>query len=270
MNRKEFEELEVVLIDTLEEKGFNGIDVSLEISLFEYGLLVKPSEDKKEFDCIIGSNSDDNGNFKEFSYASITKQFLFDFINCKEWVNKKDLKSFYESNDTNKKECLLLINEFSPMIINDIISYWGIVEFFDIGATDHIFLENYQYDCLNDYYDELTDLNDELKELETNLEELPEFDRDDYKTGFDEMLDDGESITVAGIEFEPSDILKECDPTAYRCYFNDYVFSYEDEYNNTVEEFETEIENKKEEITDKKQEILSQLEDIPQIDLEDE
>ncbi|MGV2479765.1 UNVERIFIED_CONTAM: hypothetical protein IGO34_23300 [Salmonella enterica subsp. enterica serovar Weltevreden] len=46
-----------------------------------------------------------------------------------------------------------------------------------------------------------------------------EFDPEDR---FDEMLDElYESITVAGIEFEPSRILKECDPIAYRVYLYD-------------------------------------------------
>jgi hypothetical protein len=35
---------------------------------------------------------------------------------------------------------------------------------------------------------------------------------------FDEMLDEGDKvITIAGYTFSPSQVLKECDPTAYRC-----------------------------------------------------
>jgi hypothetical protein len=270
MDKTEFEELEIKLIDTLEEEGYNGVDMSLETSLFEYGLLCKPSDDKKEYDLIVGVNVNEDSSFKSFSYDSISKQFLFDFFRGKEWASKEKLKGFYESNDITKKQYLIMINEFSPMIINDLFSYWGAYEFIDQSETDHIFLEDYQKECLDEYFEELEDLESELKDLETELEDRDEFNRDDYYNSFDESLDDGDSITVAGIEFEPSDILKECDPTAYRCYFNDYVSYYEDEENDKISEMEQDITDKKEEVTDKEQEIQSELEEISQIELEEE
>ena len=40
---------------------------------------------------------------------------------------------------------------------------------------------------------------------------------------FDEYLNDShEPVMIAGILFYPADILKECDPIAYRCYLNDF------------------------------------------------
>lgn len=44
-----------------------------------------------------------------------------------------------------------------------------------------------------------------------------------HQERFDDLLDSSyESVTVAGIEFPASKILKECDPIAYRCAYNDW------------------------------------------------
>ena len=42
---------------------------------------------------------------------------------------------------------------------------------------------------------------------------------------WDDLLDEayGPTIRIAGIEFYPHKILRECDPVAYRCYFNDWA-----------------------------------------------
>lgn len=43
---------------------------------------------------------------------------------------------------------------------------------------------------------------------------------------FDEMLDEThEPVTLMGLEWAPSEILREMDPTAYRCEFNDWTDS---------------------------------------------
>jgi hypothetical protein len=40
---------------------------------------------------------------------------------------------------------------------------------------------------------------------------------------YDSMLDSEGLVTVAGMVFYPSDVLKEMDPIAYRTNFNDYM-----------------------------------------------
>lgn len=50
-----------------------------------------------------------------------------------------------------------------------------------------------------------------------------EIDPDDYKNDYDDALDEGGTVVVGGCEFFPSRILRELDPIAYRCGFNDYV-----------------------------------------------
>lgn len=45
----------------------------------------------------------------------------------------------------------------------------------------------------------------------------------DREAAFDAMLDDCGTVTVAGMEFWPSAIIREMDPIAYRCGVNDYA-----------------------------------------------
>lgn len=46
----------------------------------------------------------------------------------------------------------------------------------------------------------------------------------DLEVIFDEMLNDThQAIRILGLDFDPSTILKECDPIAYQCYFNDWL-----------------------------------------------
>ncbi|ACY35960.1 hypothetical protein CMP1-68 [Clavibacter phage CMP1] len=49
------------------------------------------------------------------------------------------------------------------------------------------------------------------------------------KDAFAELLDEDGPVTVAGIEFNPSDILKSCDPIAFRVGISDYESSMVDD-----------------------------------------
>jgi chromosome segregation ATPase len=61
----------------------------------------------------------------------------------------------------------------------------------------------------------------ELKELEKEIDSF-ELDPDDYEDGYCNMLDESYPELFNML---PSYILKECDPTAYRCGLLDYVDS---------------------------------------------
>ncbi len=63
---------------------------------------------------------------------------------------------------------------------------------------------------------ELDQLKQELEELK---DELENFDQEEQ---FKESLDEWQHIEIAGIDFAPSEILKECDPIAYSCSLSDY------------------------------------------------
>jgi len=47
---------------------------------------------------------------------------------------------------------------------------------------------------------------------------------------FEDALDCEGPVMVAGIAFNRSTILRECDPIAYNCYLNDYIDSLQDEF----------------------------------------
>ena len=72
--------------------------------------------------------------------------------------------------------------------------------------------------------------------------------------GFDDMLDqDYETLKIGYLEFYPSQVLRECDPTAYRCMISDYQSSeldnakWELENNGEIEINGTSFEIKEEE-----------------------
>ena len=99
----------------------------------------------------------------------------------------------------------------------------------------------------------------EIENLELNVSEL-KYDIDGFEYSmteaeFDDYLDElGEQHTSVG-SFYPSDILKNCDPVAYRCAKSDYEgnFDLDDctEYTDMVEELESlesELESLKDEL----------------------
>lgn len=63
-----------------------------------------------------------------------------------------------------------------------------------------------------------------IEQLSNKIENF-EIDPDDYKSDYDDVLDEGGAVAVGGCEFFPSRILRELDPIAYRCGLNDYVDS---------------------------------------------
>ena len=57
---------------------------------------------------------------------------------------------------------------------------------------------------------------------------------DDYDA-YDESLDSEGTVSVMGLEFYPSQIIKELDPTAYRCGYNDWVDSDQNDLEDALE-----------------------------------
>ena len=86
--------------------------------------------------------------------------------------------------------------------------------------------------------EKIAEVKEQIEMLEKQISEW-EPDIDEYEDRFCEMLDDDEErIFVAGIELAPSYVLKECDPTAYRCCLLNYVDSLELEPVDLIEELE--------------------------------
>ena len=102
------------------------------------------------------------------------------------------------------------------------------------------------------------------KEIEALQNEIDSFEYSISESDFDEMLDcEGEQHTSVG-SFYPSDILKNCDPTAYRIYKSEYESSFNlddcEEYTDLKDELEL-LENDLESLNDELDELNDQLDD---------
>lgn len=102
--------------------------------------------------------------------------------------------------------------------------------------------------------------------------DLENFDKGDYvdPDGYDEMLDSDGDVSVCGMMFEPSRIIKELDPIAYDCGLSDYVDSVSDddipeyvelesqieECEENIEEFESELEDLESELEELEEDVL--------------
>ena len=92
-----------------------------------------------------------------------------------------------------------------------------------------------------------------------------ELDPDDFAGQFDELLDESGTVEAGGYSFYPSRILKELDPTAYRCSLNDFVDSFDVEDSDEYKELQEEIDQLKSDIEDLESEIEdleSEIEDL--------
>ena len=102
---------------------------------------------------------------------------------------------------------------------------------------------------------DIEDKQGEIATAQSNVETF-EYTCDDAQ--FDDFLDDVEqSVYICGIEFYPSDILKNCDPTAYRCGKSDYESNFDlencEEYRDMLdklEDLESELEDLESELED--------------------
>lgn len=119
----------------------------------------------------------------------------------------------------------------------------------------------------------LETLKAQIAKLESSIEgaqsnitakqsEIDNFEYECSESEFDEMLDDcHETYNLGGMTFYPSDILKSCDPVAYRCGKSDYESNYDlndcEEYNDLKGELES-LEN---ELSDLEGE-LEELQDV--------
>lgn len=68
------------------------------------------------------------------------------------------------------------------------------------------------------------ELINEIEELKKQRECF-ELEKDDYTEGFDDLLDEEGDIVILGVRYSRSHVLKEVNPTAYRCSLNDYLAS---------------------------------------------
>lgn len=103
----------------------------------------------------------------------------------------------------------------------------------------------------------------------------------DREKRFDEALDSEGDIQVAGLTFSPSDILKNCDETAYRCGVNDYADgegwieingdNYDsDEVEKARESFVEELQSELADLESEKEDLEEQVKEDSELTFEDE
>ena len=102
-------------------------------------------------------------------------------------------------------------------------------------------------------------------EIEAKQNEIDSFEYEVSESDFNDFLDKiEESVNVCGIEFYPSDILKSCDPIAYRCAKSDYESSYDlddvEEYVDLKDELEA-LESELEDLESELEDLHDQLDD---------
>ena len=101
-------------------------------------------------------------------------------------------------------------------------------------------------------------------DIENKQSEINGFEYEVSESDFDSYLDDDGSVNVCGMEFYPSDILKSCDPVAYRCAKSDYESNYDlddvAEYSDLKDELE-DLESDLEDLESELEDLESELED---------
>lgn len=102
-------------------------------------------------------------------------------------------------------------------------------------------------------------INELIKKIETLTIDKDNISVDNLDINREEMYDNFlddcyEPYKIGSIEFYASDILKSCDPIAYRCGMNDYFSDVDvtdfSQYNDKVDEIDEQIEEIKQEIHD--------------------
>lgn len=95
--------------------------------------------------------------------------------------------------------------------------------------------------------------------IEIKQSEINNFEYEISESDFDEFLDKIEQpVNVCGMQFYPSDILKSCDPIAYRCAKSDYESNYDLD---DVEEY-ADLKDELEALEAELEEFESELEDL--------
>lgn len=92
-------------------------------------------------------------------------------------------------------------------------------------------------------------------EIKEKQAEIDAFEIEVSDSDYDESLDSDGPVNVLGMEFYPSDILKNCDPIAYRCGKNDYIDSLDKEDNDDYQDLISEKDDLESELEDLEAEL---------------
>jgi hypothetical protein len=103
-------------------------------------------------------------------------------------------------------------------------------------------------------------IEDKKEKIAAKEKEIDDFeiDVDEHEEEYCEALDEQGDVIIGGSHYSPSQVLREVDPTAYRCGLNDYVDSCEKDNDPKYQELTEELET----LTDELADLESELGDI--------
>lgn len=109
-------------------------------------------------------------------------------------------------------------------------------------------------------------IEDKQGEICTAQSNIESFEYECSENEFDESLDDcHETYNLGGMTFYPSDILKSCDPIAYRCAKSEYESNYDldncEEYTDMVEQLES-LNNELEDLENELSDLTDELDNL--------
>ena len=102
-------------LTTYESEGYEGIDASLAISLYDYGLIWKEDDTKGSYLCIYGVEANGKGGYNTFDYAYISMEDLAG----ESWINWEALSDYAGA------DVLEAVKANDPAALYDILSYYG-------------------------------------------------------------------------------------------------------------------------------------------------
>ena len=106
---------------------------------------------------------------------------------------------------------------------------------------------------------EIKDIKETIKELKEQITETEE-EIKDYECGEEDKISEYEEyldsvypiIEIGDCTFNPSEVLKQCDPIAFRCGFNDWADVEITNLNDVLEDLKSKLEDAEDDLKDLK------------------
>ena len=113
-------------------------------------------------------------------------------------------------------------------------------------------------------------IEDKQGEICTAQSNIESFEYECSENEFDEFLDDcHETYNLGGMTFYPSDVLKSCDPIAYRCAKSDYESNYDLDNCGEYTDLKDELKSLEEQLSDLESELSDSQDELDSLESED-
>lgn len=121
---------------------------------------------------------------------------------------------------------------------------------------------------------QITVLESKIENVESEItskqSEINNFEYECSESDFDDYLDEIESeVTVCGMTFYPSDVLKSCDPIAYRISKSEYESDYDLDDCEEYMDLKDELESLEEQLSDLESELSDSQDELDSLESND-